>query len=93
MAKSGSKGLEQAGSVELLRALGHRMVQNAKVLPGQMASRAKDLVAAGGDRADQAICAAVRKHLAECPPCRKHAARLDAPAVRKAPSARRKTKA
>lgn len=84
MSEPKDKTLEEAGGLELLRALGDLVVKGAKGLPGQVASKAHDLVNAGGDKIDAAICTAVRKHLDDCAKCRAHAAKAIAHAAKPA---------
>lgn len=83
MAEPKNRTLEKAGGMELLRALGGLVVKGAKGLPGQVAAKAHELVNAGGDKIDAAICAAVRKHLGECANCRAYAGQTLAKAARK----------
>ena len=83
MAKLKDRTLEEAGGMELLRALGGLVVKGAKEFPGQVAAKAHELVSAGGGKIDAAICAAVRKHLDECAKCRSHAAKAIGKAARK----------
>ena len=83
MAEPKDRTLEEAGGMELLRALGGLVVKGAKGLPGQVAAKAHELVNAGGDKIDAAICAAVRKHLDECDKCRACAGKAIAKAAKK----------
>jgi hypothetical protein len=84
MSEPKNRTLEDAGGMELLRALGDLVVKGAKGLPGQVASKAHDLVNAGGGKIDAAICTAVRKHLDDCAKCRAHAAKAIAKAAKAA---------
>ena len=79
------KTLKEADSLELLRALGAKVVRSAKDLPGQVAAKAHGLVDAGGRKMDEAVCAAVRKHLGDCGRCRAFAKRAADQAGRRRP--------
>ena len=76
--------LEEAGGVELLRALGRKVLGGAKGQYQRATKEARKLIEAGEEGVDKAICTAVKAHLKKCPKCRTAAGRMSATRKKKA---------
>ncbi len=78
------KSLEEAGGIELLRALGRKVLGGAKGQYQRATSEARKLIEAGEEQVDKAICTAVKAHLKKCGKCRTVAGRISAARKRRA---------